>query len=197
MPVRFIDQETGRIIYPEPFETPPNDAMPNQGTMTPPAGPLAVNPLLAPATLSWDVRHPLKYQMECWTLDQRTKLAESATLPPTGRLELQSPHLPWRIRIGPSTPSVFVTVYDVLSTIQEVLGSRIAREEWHLFEDASKLTILGARATRVQSYNPGYQADELYNHPRRVDSLGEFTQFAGLVPAPRLASLDLEFKRRV
>ena len=195
MSVRFIDPKTERTLYPEPFETPSN-FMPNTGTRAPPVGLPVVNPFLVCAALSWDVRTPLKSHAERWTQAQRAKLAESATLPPTGRLELQSPQLPWKISVHPSTPNVSVTVYDVLSTIQEALEPRITWQEWKLFEDDNKLTILTARSARVQNYRPGCQADEMYNHPRRVDSLGELTWFAGLTPVPRRASLDLGFRRR-
>jgi len=196
MSVRFVlDPETGHVVYPEPFEAPSN-VMPNTGTNAPPAGPLQVNPLLAPATISWDVRLPFKSHVERWTQAERAKLAESATIPPTGRLELQSPQLPWRISVRPSTPNVFVTVYDVLSTIQESLEPQITRQEWKLFNYTNKCMILTARGTRVKNYQPGCQADEFYNHPRRVDSLGEFTWFAGLTPAPRQGSVDLGFRRR-
>ena len=197
MSVRFVDQETGSIVYPEPFEAPSHHVMPNGGTNAPPAGLLVVNPLLAPTTLYWDTRVPLKFHVERWTRAQQAKLTESATIPPTTQLELQSSQLPWRICVRPSTPGLFITVYDVLATIQKGLGSRITWREWRLFEDANKCMILVARGARVQTYSHSCQADELYNHPRRIDSLGEFTSFAGLTPTPQHASLDLGFKRRV
>jgi len=196
MSVRFLDPDTRQVVYPEPFETPSRSVTPNGATNAPPAGPIVANPLLAPATLSWDLRIPLKSHVGRWTPAQRIRLTESATQPPTGRLELQSPQLPWRINIRPTTPGVFVTVYDVLFTIQESLGSRINWEEWEHFEDATKREILTARGARVHSYHSSCQADELFKRPRRVDCLGEFTWFAGLTPAPRQASLDLGFKRR-
>jgi len=198
MTVRFIDQRTDHIVFPEPFEEAPSqNVMSNGGTNAPPAGALFVNPLLAPSTLSWDVRLPFNHHVEHWTQAQRAKLAESATLPPMTRLEIQSPQLPWRIRIRPGAPGLFVSVHDVLYTIQEVLDFQITWREWELFRDATKSLVLVAKDARIQSCHPGRRLDERFKHPRRIDSLGGSTRFAGLTPATRRArnSLDLEFRQ--
>jgi hypothetical protein len=195
MRVRFVDPQTNRIVSPEPLsETPSNNATPRIGTNTPSVGALPINPLLAPATLPWDIRLPLESYLECCTQAQRAKLAESATQPPATRLELQSPQLPWRIEIRPRTPSLFVTVYDVLLTIQADLKLQITPEEWEQFEDAGKRLIVAARGARAQGCDPSKQVDELYNRPRRIDSLREFTRFAGLVPAPQRTSNSFDLK---
>lgn len=203
MSVRFVDPKTKRVVYPEPFQEHLNAVTPGLETNTPSVGALVVNPLLAPAnpllaSIKWDIRLPFDTYVEQWPQAERAKLAQSATLPPAVLLELQSPHLPWKIEVRPRTPVLHITVFDVLATIHAALEARIAPGEWDQFDTVGKRVIVAARGLRVQEYDPARQADEMYNHPRRIDSLGEFTRFAGLVPAPQrgLNSLDLKLKRR-
>jgi len=199
MRVRFVDPKTNTIVYPEPLEAPSNAVIPSLGTNAPLVGATTLNPLLAPATISWDVRLPFKTTAEHWTQAQRRRLWENATFPPMNMLEVQSQHLPWKIEIRPRTPNLFVSVYDVLSEIQTALLPEITPEEWVMFEREGKRLIVTTRDTRVQGYNSGRrQLDESYRHPRRIDSLGEFTQFAGLVLVPQRSphSLDLNFKQQ-
>ena len=198
MSVRFVDPNTNGIVYPEPFETPTNTITPGLGTNVPQDGALILNPLLVAATISWDVRHPFRTCVEQWPQAERDRVAQSATLPPTRRLEFRSRYLPWGIEVLPGTSNLCVTVFDVLATIELALRPQITPEEWNTLNTAWKQMIVAARATRAQEYDPDRQANEMYKHPRRVDCLGEFTQFEGLVPAPRRSpdSLDLKLKRR-
>lgn len=198
MSVRFVDPRTEEIVYPEPFEMPTNAVTPGLGTNAPPDGSLALNPLLVPAALLWDVGRPVETHAQHWPQAERDKLSQSATWPPVGRLGLQSPHLPWRIEALPRTPNIHVTVFDVLATIYVALRLQITPGEWDRFDTGEKSVIVGARGVRVRECDPDPQLDELYAHPRRIDTLGERTRFAGLILAPHRGpdSLDLELKRR-
>lgn len=198
--LRFVDPETNLILYPGDPETPSSaEVNPVMGTNGPPLGAIVMNPLLASATqLQWDATHPIEPFTEHWTGEQKARLSQSATQPPTGLLELRSRLLPWRIQVRPRTPNVVVTVYDVITAIREGLMVRITQREGGRFDGAGKRLIVAARAARIQGRDPDYQAEELFYHPRRVDCLGEFTQFAGLAPAPQQSPnlFDLKFRRR-
>ena len=199
--VRFVDPQTNRILDLEPLtETPSTAVTPHLGRNIPAVGALALIPLLAAATISWtwDVRFPVEVLEKHWVRAQQDVLEQSATRPPATLLHIRSPHLPWKVEIRPRTPNLFVTVYDVLSTIHGVLEPRITPQEWKRFEPIGKRVIVAERETRVRSYAPDRQVDEAFNHPRRIDSLGEFTRFAGLIPAPQRGpnEFDLKFKRR-
>lgn len=197
MRVRFVDPKTNTIVFPEPLKTPSNAVNPTLGTNAPATGVPVVNPLLASATISWDIRLPFQTFAERWTQVQRRELWENATCPPTNLLEVQSQRLPWKIEIHPTTPNLFVSVYDVLFTIQTTLLLEITPDEWDRFERGGKRLIVTTRETRVQGYHStGRRLDESYRHPRRIDSLGNFTRFAGLVLAPQRSphSLDLNFE---
>lgn len=198
--VRFLNTETNEIAYPEPLDVTGDRIIPSSGASTPPAGSLALNPLLTPASLHWDVRHSLKTHVKDngWRQREVNRLAEPATFPPVARLEIRSPQLPWRVVVFPRTPNVFITVYDVLVTIYKTLKTRIAPGEWERFDDGRKYSILDSKNRRAQEYEFGRKLDECYDHPRRVDFLGECSQFVGLVPTPYRSSnsFDLEFVRR-
>lgn len=196
--VRFVDPKTNTIVDPAPLTPVQNDA-PRMGTNAPSFGALAIHPLLmTPATPLWDARVPIQPYAANLTRTNRNRLAESATYPPTARLELQSPHLRWKIGVLPTTPNISVTVYDVLATVQTILKLEITQEEWARFELVGKQLTVAARNARIQDYDPGKQTDEAFNHPRRIDSLGKFTRFAGLVSAPQRGSgsFDIKFERR-
>lgn len=194
MSVRFIDPETGRVVYPEALNAPTTGLE----TGAPTVGTIAVNPLLAPLTLLWDVRRPFETLAEQWPQGERAKLGQSATMPPTTLLEIQSPHLPWRIEVRPMTQNLQVIVFDVLAAIHAALKPQITRGEWDRFDTAGKQQTVAARSARIQECDSARQADELYNHPRRIDSLGEFTLFAGLIPAPQQGPncFKIKLKRR-
>ena len=200
MNVRFVDPETGLIVHPEPFETPSKTGAPRSGTKassTAVGAPL-LHPLLTLATFPWDVRNPLQSCIHHWAQLERNQLGESATTPPTTWLDIRSPHIPWRIEIRPNTPNPFITVYDAMSAIQAALMPEICPEEWRQFESAGKHLVLTTRDARVRSCDPEQRLDEAFNHPRRIDSLGELTRFGGLTPTPRRTpnSFDVEFRRR-
>jgi hypothetical protein len=95
-------------------------------------------------------------------------------------------------------PNLHITVFDILATVYAALKPQITPGEWERFDTVRKRLTVAARDLRVQEYEPGRQADEMFNHPRRIDSLGELTRFAGLTPAPRRGpeSFDLKLKRR-
>jgi len=192
MSVRFVDPETGRIVYPGSSNAP----TPRLGTDAPPVGVIEVNPLLAPAMGSWDVRRPFETQAAQWPQEERAKLGQNATMPPTTLLEIQSSHLPWKIEVRPKTPNLQITVLDVLVTIYAALKPEITRGEWNRFDTAGRQQTVAARNIRVQECGLALQADELYKHPRRVDSLGEFALFAGLIPTPRRGPNTLKLKLR-
>lgn len=195
--VRFLDPVTEEIIYPGGFETPGDPLIPPLGTPTQPVGPYVVNALLAPATIPWDVRRSFQTHSDGWHQEELVKLSQSGTLPPIASMEIQSPGLPWMIKVHPKTPNTHITVFDVVAAIYATLKHRIARGEWELLGDQQKEVILMARNERVQGYDFSRAVDELYNHPRRVDALGEFTKFAGLVPTPQRGpnSFELRFDR--
>ncbi|KAF9777849.1 hypothetical protein BJ322DRAFT_513469 [Thelephora terrestris] len=202
--VRFLDPLTNEVLYPDPLpETPRRSAVtPSLETRHPPAGsqPLNLNNTLIPAGAAhqWDVRRPFGSIVEDWSGTTTDRLAESATSPPTSRLELVSPQLPWTISVLPKIPNVFVTVFDVLATIHASLRAEITPGEWGEFTEAQKKLALHAKRHRIQECEPNRALDERYHHPRRVDTLGEVSGFAGLVPAPRRGPLhlNLEFARR-
>ena len=181
-------------MYPEPLNVPTTGL----GTSAPTVGAIAITPLLAQVAHLWDVRRPFETHAEQWPQEERAKLVQSATMPPTTLLEIQSSHLPWKIEVRPMTPNIQVTVLDVLATIYAALRPQITRGEWDRFDTAGRQQTVAARSVRVQECDSARQADELYHHPRRIDSLGEFTLFAGLVPAPQQGpnSFKLKLKRR-
>lgn len=192
--VRFVDPKTKSVVYPDPL--PLGAVTPSLGTNIPPVGALVVNPLLT--LVAWDLRRPFETHVEQWPPTERAKFKQSVTLQSRILLEIRSPRLPWKIEVRPRTPDIYVAVSEVLAAIHAALGSQITPGEWDRFDTAWKRSTVAARALRVQEYEPALQADEMYKHPRRIDSLGEFTQFAGLVPAPQRGPncLDLKLKRR-
>ena len=195
MNVRFIDPKTGNTVYPEPL-TPAVNATPGMATNVPPLGAPVVHPLLiGRPTLTWDVRVPIQAHAAHWNQPELDKLAESATHPPTTELSLQSPHLPWEIRVRPKAPNVFVTVYDLLATIQAALKPEITLQEWARFGRAGKRSVVAAKRIRIRECGPDEQVEEEFRHPRRIDVLRNLTLFAGLVPTPH-CSFDLKFERR-
>jgi hypothetical protein len=198
MSVRFVDPRTNEVVYPEPFEISTNAVTSHSGTNAPTVGSLALNPLLASAMLSWDVNCPLETLVGQLPQDVQHRMGQSATLPPSTRLGIQSPHLPWRIEIRPRTPNILITVLDVLATVQKALGHQITPGEWGRFTTARKTITVAGRSSRVLEYDPGHRVDGMYNHPLRIDLLGELTRFGGLVPAPGRGPrcLDLKFEPR-
>ena len=185
-----MDPETGGILYPEAL----NATTPGLGSDALPVGAIAVNPLLAPTVLSWDVRRPFVPYVEEWPQQEREKLSQHATMPPTALLEIQSLHLPWKVEVRPRMPNLHVTVLDVLAAIHAALKPQITRGEWDRFDLVGKRQTVAARNVRVQEYDPARQAEEMYEHPRRIDYLGESTLFAGLIPAPRRGPNTLKLK---
>ena len=195
--LRFLDPETGEIVYPDPLDTTGDPITSGLETPNPPTGSPALNPMLAPGALPWDVRRSFPTHARDWRQLEINKLAEPATSPPMARLEIRSPQLPWNIEVRPTIPNLYVTVYDVLATLNKALETQITKGEWGQFNDQRKYAILVARIHRVQQHDFSRGLDDLYRHPRRVDSLGERTQFAGLAPAPYRGSdsFDLKFVR--
>lgn len=196
--VRFLDPDTNEVVYPGLSDATDDPITPSLEAPAPPVGFPALNLMLTLVALSWDVRHPFEVHAEGWRQQEVGRLVEPATSPPTARLEIQSPQLPWKIEVRAGTPNLHVTVYDVLATIYETLKTRISRGEWERLHDTQKYVVLMARDRRAQGYDFSRMVDEYYHHPRRVDSLGECTQFVGLVPAPYRGcnSFDLEFVRQ-
>ena len=183
------------MVYLEPLQT---DAVTPRFGRNAPTVAISLNSLFAPSALLWDVRHPLETLEGRLPQDVRVKLGQNATQPPSARLEIRTPHLPWRIEVRPKTPNLCVTVLDVLVTIRGALKLQITPGEWARFSTIRKTLTLAERSSRVLEYDQGRRADGLYNHPLRMDSLGEFTQFGGLVRAPGRGpgSLDLKLERR-
>ena len=192
MSVRFLDPRTNEVVYPEPLQT--NAITPHLGTNAR----VDINPLLAPTALLWDVKSPIETLEGQLPWEMRSKLGQSATRPPSAQLQLQSPHLPWRVQVRPKTPNLFVTVFDVLATLREVLWLEITPGEWGQFSTGRKDRIVAERGARVADYDPHHRVNSLYRHPIRVDTLEEFTCFGGLIPAPGRGPgcLDLRFERR-
>ncbi|KAF9787768.1 hypothetical protein BJ322DRAFT_577939 [Thelephora terrestris] len=182
--VRFLDPLTNEVLYPDPLpETPRRSAVtPSLETRRPPAGsqPLNLNNTLIPAGAAhqWDVRRPFGSIVEDWSGTTTDRLAESATSPPTSRLELVSPQLPWTISVLPKIPNVFITVFDVPATIHASLRAEITPGEWGEFTEAQKKLTLHAKRHRIQECEPNRALDERYHHPRRVDTLGEVSELA-------------------
>ena len=196
--VRFVDPKTNEIVYPESLEAPLNAVVPGLGTSNPLVGALALHPSLSPSILSWDVRRPFVSYAQQWPQAGRGPLSHSATRPPTTELDIQSPHLPWRIVVCPRTPNLQITVFDVLATVHETLLPEIALGEWDQFDTVWKRAIVAEKEARVQQCSSSRSTDEKFYHPRRIDALGEFTRFVGLVPAPQRGphSFDLKLERR-
>ena len=196
--VRFLDPTTGEILHPDPLSASGDPIVPSLERQNLPTG-SAVNPLLTPGVLQWDVRCSVGTCVVSQRQDEVVRLAGAATLPPTARLEIQSPQLPWRVDVRPTTPNLVATVHDVLAAIHRALGVQVTLEEWERFSDTRKHATLVARGHRVQGYDLSRTLDELYRHPRRVDTLGERTRFAGLMPAPHRGphSYDLELAQQL
>ena len=196
--VRFLDPKSGEIVYPGEPGALGGAINPSSVTQVQSTGPVALNSFLVPAFAGWDLRRSHKGYLRGWSQANLDQLASPATFPPTPWLEVRSPHLPWRIEVRPKTPGVFVTVFDVVATIQVALKTEITPVEWGRFGEATKHAVLTAKGNRVRLYDFGRTLDEAYRHPRRVDTLGEGTQFAGLVPAPHRGgqSFDLHLVRR-
>lgn len=196
--VRFLDPETGEIVYSGPLDTTEDAIITNPEASRRLTTSLTLNPVLGPAALPWDVRRSFRTHVKDWHQREVAKLAKPATFPPAVRLEIQSPQLPWRVEVRPSSPNLHVTVYDVLAVLHRSLKTEITKVEWERLNDTRKHSVLVARGLRAQEYEFDRTLDEFYRHPRRVDFLGECIQFAGLVPAPYRGwdSFDLEFVRR-
>lgn len=199
MRVRFVDPKTDRIVHPGPLEGTSDAVTSALGTIVPTVSSLTLHTVLAASRpLYWDVKSPLGTLEAQWPREARRQLGQSATSPPSTRLEIQSPHLPWRIVVRPRTPNIEITVLDLLAAVQKALELPITPGEWAQFGVARKDRIVAERSARVLEYDPGRRADGMYNHPTRIDSLGGFTQFGGLVPAPGRGPgcLDLKLERR-
>jgi len=198
MSVRFVDPNTNETLYPGPLEEALSAVTLDPEGDARPVAAIVLNPLLAPATISWEIDVSRPFEAEHWPQAERDKLTQSATRPPDRQLDIQSPHLPWRIEVQARTPNLFVTVLDVLVAIQAALKLEITPEEWDLFGHARRCSTIATRGVRVENYyDSARRVDEMYRHPRRIDSLGEFTRFAGLVPAPGPSptSFSLKLKR--
>ena len=192
--VRFLDPDTNQIVYPEPFEAPNTGITPVLGTRPT----LIPNPLLIHARIQWDVRRSFQTHvtMMGWGPGEVLALSHPATTPPTMRLEIQSPQIPWKLDVFPTIPNLHVTVFDVVATIHLALKVPITKGEWDRFNDAQKHLILVSRQRRVRGYTSGRALNEMYCCPRRIDFLGEVTKFVGLAPAPHRLGLNVEFVRR-
>ena len=102
-----------------------------------------------------------------------TTLAEAATSPPLPSMLLVCDNLPWEIRVLPSPPNLFVTIYDVLQTIHVNLRTPVATAEWPLCGTPrgreAILQIFERRIRRLS--NKSAQNEERAKSVRRVDFL--------------------------
>jgi hypothetical protein len=191
--VRFLDPKTNGILYPGPHETP-------GGRFSPIGAELVLNPLLAWGMIQWewDTRRSFQTYIRSFPQGDIQALALPATSPAAARLEIRSPQIPWRVEVRPQTPNLQITVFDVVAAVHIALRTQLTPAEWEQLGDGHKNAILAARNGRVRLHDFNRALDELYCHPRRVDTLGEATIFAGLVPAPHRSpySFDLKFVRR-
>lgn len=197
--VRFLDPETNEVHHPEPLKAQSSAAVPSLGTSTQPAGSHSLNQVLMPADAQrWDVRLPFGTYAQNWRRVATDRLAEPATFPSVAQLKIFSPQLPWAISVRPTTPGVFVSVFDVLAAVYASLRVGITQGEWERLSDAHKTLALRAKQDRILECEASRALDEGFHHPRRVDALGEVTRFAGLVPAPHRGphAFNLEFVRR-
>ncbi|KAF8879365.1 hypothetical protein BD779DRAFT_1551964 [Infundibulicybe gibba] len=114
-------------------------------------------------------------------------LAEPATHPPVGRLEIICPLLPWRITITPSgKPGSCVTVADVLTGIYTKLRLSVTDGEFHSLPTRDAQRIVNDTYRRRCSRNRDPRAIQLEESKgvKRVDFLAERTQFMGLSATP-------------
>ena len=102
-----------------------------------------------------------------------TTLAEAATSPPLPSMLLVCDNLPWEIRVLPSPPNLFVTIYDVLQTIHVNLQTPVVTAEWPLCGTPhDREAILQTFERRIRRLpNESAQNEERAKSVRRVDCL--------------------------
>ena len=100
-------------------------------------------------------------------------LAEAATSPPLPSMLLVCDNLPWKIRVSPSPPNLFVTIYDVLQTIHVNLRTPVVTAEWPLYGTLhDREAILQTFERRIKRLpNESAQNEERAKSVRRVDCL--------------------------
>lgn len=111
-------------------------------------------------------------------------LHQYATRPPTSLMILQSPHLPWEIRVGgrsSPTNDKYLTVYEVLTAIYQALRESPTAAEINILYASSESKnkyndVLDSYGRRWEKENP-YQQDFL----RKIDWLCGKNIFNGLV----------------
>lgn len=106
-------------------------------------------------------------------------LAEPATSPPLPSLLLVCDELPWQIEVRPSLPNLFVTVYDVLETLNWNLRSRVSNPEWMSFETQQE-GVFAAFEERVNGIPDAQEREEQRAKSiRRIDCLMGRTRLLG------------------
>jgi len=110
-------------------------------------------------------------------------LAEPATSPPLPSLTLTcDPFLPWHIEVHPSLPNLFVTVYDVLQTLNANLRIPLSDSELSLFiSEQTYASIVDAYQNRLNAIRDIREREEQRaKSVRRIDCLIGRTKLLGL-----------------
>jgi hypothetical protein len=108
-------------------------------------------------------------------------LSELATTPPIPSMIIHCPHLPWTIKILPSSTK-YVTVRDVFDGIYRSLRHAVLEPEFQCLPSAEARYSVNNAYTRRYKRLEDPQARELEKSKglKRVDFLGERILFTGL-----------------
>ncbi|KAJ6488844.1 hypothetical protein C8R45DRAFT_248235 [Mycena sanguinolenta] len=108
---------------------------------------------------------------------------EPAVHPPQAAITLETPHLPWAIRV-PASNATFVTVADVVSTIYRTLRESATPAEFEALRTNKLMGQVSAAYTRRCERLRGHRAYEPERRGgiKRVDFLMGYHKFRGIAP---------------
>lgn len=144
--------------------------------------PIRSHPLLRTAApMTWDlVDHPSTARHTYQAISRRV-LSEPATFPSTSFLRIDSPHLPWMVKVYASNGS-FVSLADVLDAIYHSLRKNITSQEFDSLptsDDRRRATQAYEQRYRRQRSSQDYKTEK-QGGMKRIDFLMGHTRFLGI-----------------
>lgn len=169
------------------FNSPTRQKSKSAHPLPPPATVIqGIHPFLVYSTspvITYDLREPPSTLSSTHRGLPCSVLSQPATSPPTSRLTIVSPQLPWRITIKHSSSAV--TAQDVFSELYRALRTPITSQEYQalLPSDRERRRVAAAYEDRYKHMHVRGEKeyeDEKRGGVRRVDFLMGKTRFRGL-----------------
>jgi hypothetical protein len=147
--------------------------------------------------VAWDmVKTPQHAQLSAYP----AALNEAATNPPLPYMDINSPLLPWTVRVLPQTQP-FVTVYDILYCIYATLREPTSQKEVAHFypspQAQQEVTQAFKRRCAALGTHSAEGVKEMKKGVKRIDCLGTVTKFAGLREAKAANGNPHAFELRI